>query len=297
MRRDAGEDVAEVARRRLELLSRELAAAGVLAGPPPDDTGEPAAASVVEAAPVPAPGRHARPRGLSFAGRVGARVQERLPGTLQGRVAIGSTQLVVVALVAAVGLAITAFVVLRSQPEGVVVPPPRPAAALVTPSADHAPAEPAAATGGPAEGEGGVVVVDVAGKVRRPGVVTLPAGSRVVDALRKAGGARARVDLSALNLARVLADGEQVLVGVAPPAGVAPAAASASGAGSSGPLVNLNTAAQGELEALPGVGPVTAGKILQWREEHGAFTAVDDLLEVDGIGEKTLADIAPHVTL
>lgn len=297
MRRDPSEDVAGVARRRLELLSRELAAAGVLAGSEsvPAQQGPEAPPEPAEPAPVPAPGRHARSRGLPLAGRVGAWLQERLPATLQGRVALGSTQLAVVALVAAAGLAITAVVVLRSRPEGAVVPPPRSAAALVTPSADPS-ADPS--TDPSAKGDtGGVVVVDVAGKVRRPGVVTLPAGSRVVDALRKAGGARPRVDLSALNLARVLADGEQVLVGIAPPTGVAPAAAAAPGAGPSGPLVNLNGATQAELEGLPGVGPVTAGKILQWREEHGGFTAVDDLLEVDGIGEKTLADIAPHVTL
>lgn len=290
MRRDPSEDVAGVARRRLELLSRELAAAGVLAGsePAPTPQARPARA---EPAPVPVPGRHARSRGLPLAGRMGAWLQERLPATLRGRVALGSTQLAVVALVAAVGLAITAFVVLRSRPEGAVVPPPRSASALVTPSAGSYADRPA---GRDTEG---VVVVDVAGKVRRPGVVTLPAGSRVVDALRRAGGAKARVDLSALNLARVLTDGEQVLVGIAPATGVAPAAAAAPGAGPSGPLVNLNAATQAELEGLPGVGPVTAGKILQWREEHGRFTAVDDLLEVDGIGEKTLADIAPHVTL
>lgn len=293
MRRDSSDAVAEAARRRLELLSRELAVAGVLAGKPPAadadaDTG-PAELPAPAALParVPAPGRHARSRTLPLLGRAGAWLQERLPATLQGRVALGSSHLAVIALVAALGLAVTAFVVLRSRPEGEVVPAPTPMGALVTPSADPS-ASPSAS---------GTVVVDVAGKVRRPGVATLPAGSRVVDALRKAGGAKKGVDLTGLNLARVLADGEQVLVGVATPAGVAPSAAAAPGAGSSGPLVNLNSADQTQLEGLPGVGPVTAGKILQWREEHGAFTAVDDLLEVDGIGEKTLADIAPHVTL
>jgi competence protein ComEA len=140
-------------------------------------------------------------------------------------------------------------------------------------------------------------VVDVAGKVRRPGVATLPAGSRVVDAIRQAGGARPGVDLTSLNLARVLTDGEQILVGVAPAPGVAASASSQPGASPGGALVNLNTATLDELDSLPGVGPVTAQKILDWRTAHGSFTAIDELLEVDGIGEKTLADMAPHLTL
>jgi competence protein ComEA len=140
------------------------------------------------------------------------------------------------------------------------------------------------------------VTVDVAGKVRRPGVTTLPAGARVVDALRKAGGARGRVDLSGLNLARVLVDGEQILVGRPAPGGLA-ASASTAAPDATGTLVNLNTATAEQLDTLPGVGPVTAQKILEWRGAHGAFSSVDELLEVDGIGEKTLADLAPHVTL
>ena len=121
-------------------------------------------------------------------------------------------------------------------------------------------------------------------------------GARVVDALEAAGGARPGVDLSGLNLARVLVDGEQVVVGVPAPAGVAASALASPGA-PGGPLVNLNTASQSELEALPEVGPVTAQAILAWRDQHGGFTAVDELLEVDGIGEKTMAELAPHVTL
>ncbi|WP_425571859.1 helix-hairpin-helix domain-containing protein [Nocardioides dubius] len=140
------------------------------------------------------------------------------------------------------------------------------------------------------------VVIDVAGKVRRPGIVVLPPGSRVVDALAEAGGARRGVDLSSLNLARVLVDGEQIVVGARPPPGVA-ASAAPQGSGEVGVLVNLNTAGLAELDDLPGVGPVTAQAIVAWREANGGFRAVDQLLEVDGIGEKTLADLAPHVTL
>ena len=143
------------------------------------------------------------------------------------------------------------------------------------------------------------MVVDVAGKVRRPGIVRLPVGSRVVDAVEAAGGPRRGVDLSSLNLARVLVDGEQVVVGVPAPGGVAASAASAPGAagGPPGALVNINTATQSELETLPGIGPVTAQAILQWRTDNGAFSAVDELMEVSGIGEATLADMAPFVTV
>ena len=144
-------------------------------------------------------------------------------------------------------------------------------------------------------------MVDVAGKVRRPGIATLPLGSRVVDALEAAGGARRGVRLGTLNLARVLTDGEQVVVGQQGVPGVAPSAAASPGTGGgaagSTPMVNLNSATQAELEELPGVGPVTAQAILTFRSEQGAFTAVDELLEVSGIGDATLAELAPFVTL
>jgi competence protein ComEA len=160
-------------------------------------------------------------------------------------------------------------------------------------TAEASPAVPAATAASAAAT--GQVVVDVAGKVRRPGIVTLPAGSRVQDAIRRAGGPRPGVVLTSLNLARRLVDGEQVLVGRPVVPGVAPSAADGSPA--AGALVNLNAATLSELDTLPGVGPVTAQKIIDWRTQHGTFTSVDELLEVDGIGDKTLADIAPHVTL
>ena len=138
--------------------------------------------------------------------------------------------------------------------------------------------------------------MDVTGKVRRPGIVVLEPGARVVDALDAAGGARRGADLAGLNLARLLVDGEQIVVGVPSPPGPA-----ASAAGSPGPdpgaLVNLNTASIAELDELPGVGPVTAQAIVDWRTGNGGFRSVDQLLDVDGIGEKTLADLAPLVTV
>jgi competence protein ComEA len=142
--------------------------------------------------------------------------------------------------------------------------------------------------------------VDVAGKVRRPGIATLPAGARVVDALEAAGGPRSGVALGSLNLARPLTDGEQIVVGLPAVPGVAASAASAPatvGSGGPVPMVDINTGSQAELEQLPGIGPITAQSILAFRSEHGTFTSVDELLEVSGIGDATLAKIAPYVTL
>jgi competence protein ComEA len=134
------------------------------------------------------------------------------------------------------------------------------------------------------------VVVHVAGLVSAPGVFELPVGSRVVDALEAAGGAQPGVDVSTLNLARVLVDGEQIAVGV-PAAPDAAGTQPADGAEAHGLPLNLNTATEAELDALPGVGPVLAGRIVAWRSEHGPFTAVEELLEVSGIGTATLENL------
>ncbi|MDQ3416965.1 MAG: ComEA family DNA-binding protein, partial [Actinomycetota bacterium] len=168
------------------------------------------------------------------------------------------------------------------------------------------PASTRAATGDPAAGStsSAEVVVDVTGRVRRPGLVTLDAGARVADAVQSAGGALPKVDLSSINLARPLVDGEQLLVGVraatvagAPPAtGPGPGTPS-SATGSAAPLVNLNAATLEQLDTLPGIGPVTGQSILDWRTDNGAFSSVDELLEVDGIGDVTLADLRDLVTV
>lgn len=153
------------------------------------------------------------------------------------------------------------------------------------------------------------VVVHVIGAVREPGVVSVAPGSRVQDAVEAAGGLRDDADLTRLNLARPAVDGERLWVpvpgeepppelpapqSVAPP--TMPSAGASDGAAGDGP-VDLNTADQAELETLPGVGPVTAERILQWRAEHGSFTAVEELMEVSGIGERTLEQLRPHVGL
>jgi competence protein ComEA len=140
----------------------------------------------------------------------------------------------------------------------------------------------------------GELVIDVAGRVKRPGIVTLPAGSRVYQAVQEAGGLRGSVDTSTLNMARVLTDGEQILVGVQPVAG-APAGGGAPASGGSA-RISLGTATLEQLDTLPGIGPVTAQAILDHRTEHGPFTSVDDLLDVRGIGDATLADIRDQVT-
>jgi competence protein ComEA len=226
----------------------------------------------------PRPGRHAARRGERWS-----------PGALlAGRAALGPAQVAVVAVLVAAGLALTAWWVVRD--DGAAVPvEPMAAPGLASPG----PSVPAPTASASPSGE---VVVDVAGKVRRPGIVVLDPGARVVDALEAAGGARAGVDLAGLNLARLLVDGEQIVVGVPAPPGPA-ASAAGTPAGDPGALVNLNSAGNAELEELPGVGPVTAQAIVDWRAANGGFRSVDQLLDVDGIGEKTLEDLAPLVTV
>jgi competence protein ComEA len=141
------------------------------------------------------------------------------------------------------------------------------------------------------------VIVDVVGRVHRPGLVTLSAGARVADAVRAAGGALAGTNLSSINLARVCVDGEQIAVGVA--GAVAPAGTSGPAPASGPPagLVNINTATAEELDALPGVGPVMAQRIIAYRTDHGPFTAVTQLQQVSGIGDAKYADLSPLVTV
>jgi competence protein ComEA len=255
----------EAVARRLELLGAELT--GFRGDDETHTRIRPGRVAPPPALPpvVPVPGRHAARGGLT----------------------LGPTQLAVVAGLVLVALVAGVWWLMGGRSSEVAVPDaPSPTRDLVS----LGPSEGASPTGAK-----GSVTVDVAGRVRRPGIAVLDAGSRVVDALKAAGGVRGGVDLTGLNLARVLVDGEQILVGVDPPAGVA---AGVSGtAAPSATLVNLNTADQVALESLPEVGPVTAQAILAYRTEHGAFTSVDQLLDVDGIGEATLAQVTPFVTL
>jgi competence protein ComEA len=152
----------------------------------------------------------------------------------------------------------------------------------------------------------GAVVVHVAGAVLRPGVVQLPAGSRVHDAIAAAGGGSPGADPDRLNLAAVVEDGQKIFVPrqgePVPESAVEPGAPEAGSspdgsAGSPGSKVNLNTAGVEELDGLPKVGPVLAQRIVDWRKEHGPFKAVEELDAIDGVGPKMLETLLPLVTI
>ncbi len=138
------------------------------------------------------------------------------------------------------------------------------------------------------------LIVHVAGAVRRPGVYRLPARSRVVDAVRRAGGARRRADLSALNLAAKLEDGRQVVVPLRAAVGAPVAAPGATATVPAGPI-DINTATAEQLDQLDGIGPGMAGTILEYRKQHGGFGSVEELGQVPGIGEKRLASLREKV--
>ncbi|HEX5467870.1 MAG TPA: helix-hairpin-helix domain-containing protein [Gaiellaceae bacterium] len=179
----------------------------------------------------------------------------------------------VVALLAVLTLA--GRVAFRSDPEA-------PAAAPVRLQAAAAPAR--------------KVVVHVVGEVGKPGLYTLPDGSRVDDAIARAGGPKSKAALELVNLAAPVADGQQVVVPSRREAAQA-AAGGASGSAAPGGVVHLNSATLEELDTLPGIGPVTAQKILDYRTAHGAFGSVDELDAVSGIGPATLAELHDLVGL
>ncbi|MFD0572355.1 helix-hairpin-helix domain-containing protein [Kitasatospora gansuensis] len=194
-----------------------------------------------------------------------------------------------VLLLLAVGYAVQHFWL--GRPSAVAVP-----ATVAAGSSASAPASTGPRSGaGPASGappglaSGPTVVVDVAGKVRHPGLRTLPSGARVADALVLAGGPLPDTATDGLNLARVLTDGEQILVGAGAVAGAAPGARA-------GP-VSVNLATREQLDALPGVGPTLAQRILQHRQEHGPFRSLDQLRQISGIGDRKYAELRALLTL
>jgi competence protein ComEA len=136
--------------------------------------------------------------------------------------------------------------------------------------------------------------VDVVGAVRRPGLYRLKEGARVADAVARAGGATGRAQLDLVNLAAPIADGEQVVV---PRRGSGAVGAGAPASGVAAGPVHLNTATADQLDSLPGIGPVTAQKILDYRQQHGAFSSVDELDAVPGIGPTRLEELRPLVDL
>jgi competence protein ComEA len=155
----------------------------------------------------------------------------------------------------------------------------------------------AAASSRPAAGGaggGGLIYVHVAGAVRRPGLIRVPPDSRVAAALDRAGGPLHRADLTLVNLAAKVQDGQQIVVPVAPrgaPGVAAPASAAAPGAGLPGMKIHLSTATAEELDEIDGIGPELAGRIIEYRDAHGGFRSLAELGEVDGIGEKRLATL------
>jgi competence protein ComEA len=229
-------------------------------GPGQQPDGWPPASWPVEPEAVPEPVEPGRARAVLRAFDPGRR-------GLRALLAVG----VIVALVAA-------YLAWRAQPHAEPVPATPP----VTPGASGSPS--------PASS---LIVVAVQGKVARPGLVRLPAGSRVADAIAAAGGALPGVDLSLVNLARKLSDGELVVVGLPQPGA---AAAGGTGAAAGG-KVNLNTASLTDLESLPGIGPALAQHILDYRAQHGDFRSVEDLRHVSGIGDAKFAAVKDLVTV
>jgi competence protein ComEA len=229
-----------------------------------------------------APNEHHGPGSLD---RLWARLPIRLDATRRSVAAIG----VAVLLAAATSL----IWVLSSRPHAIAVESSDPSSAPVR---SAVPGE--SVTAGPsAASTSTLLVVDVAGKVRHPGLYRLPAGSRVDDAVRAAGGVLPGVDLTSLNLAAKVADGQQIAVGLpGAVAGPAPAGSSPASGAAGGP-VDLNTASLEQLDALPGIGPVLAQHILDWRAAHGRFATVDQLREVSGIGTVKFDALRPLVTV
>ena len=143
-----------------------------------------------------------------------------------------------------------------------------------------------------------LVVVDVAGKVKHPGIYKLPQGSRAADAIKAAGGPLKGVSLTDINLAEILIDGQQIIVG-------APAVSTASKSKKSGAskgkitsgTININTATVAQLEQLPGIGAVMAARIFAYRTAHGAFATIDDLTKVSGMGKSKFANLKNFVRI
>jgi competence protein ComEA len=236
-------------------------------------------------------------------GRVGAALRRLAPASWRGaRIDPGRPGATALALVAAVAAVVAAVGVWFERPRADAVPDlPAVAVSAADTAASVAPAPAAATTAAAPAAPPAPLVVSVSGKVHRPGLVEVPAGARVADVLGAAGGALPGTDLSTLNLARRVADGEQVAVGVppAPDAAANPAPATGSRAAGAAPAgkVDLNTATVEQLDALPGVGPVTAQRILEWRTRNGRFSRVEQLREIEGIGERRFAQLRELVVV
>lgn len=298
-------ELSEIVRERLRALLAEV---------PPrrsEGLGEHGDATrVVRRAPD-SPDDAADPRKGGGAGIVGepdalatdAGTARREAGTVAGAarrgLAFAREHLVAVAVIVLAGALWTGYglVQARSTPVAVALTTPA-AASSPTPAGSQPVSAPAHAPG--SASPAATVLVHVLGAVRKPGVVSLASGSRVADAIKAAGGLASDAAPAELNLAAVVSDGSQIVIGRrGRPRGEIRQAGEQAGATSpsSAAAINLNTATLAQLDTLPGVGPVTAQKILDWRSAHGRFSRVQELQEVDGIGPKTYADLAPHVSV
>ena len=268
---------------------------------------------------------------LTARARWKAALTDRLPPTLHGRWGIDRTTGIVLAVSVLLGaLLIGGWAVLRARPHEMAVARDRPvgfggggggeagtypqAAAAQSPQVDSLPSVPVSLPANAGAGMGpagatatGSVIVDVEGKVAKPGVRALPSGSRILDAINAAGGALPGTDLTSLNQAQILVDGEQVLVGVTPPppqddaGGTSGHSKGKKGHGSGGPgsvePVHLNTATVEDLEELPGIGPALAQRVVDYRTQHGGFHSVDELRQVSGFGGQRYANLASMIAL
>jgi competence protein ComEA len=256
--------------------------------------------------------------GSPVAARLGT-LEPTVPSLAGARCNPGRRGVLAMAMVTAVTVLVAGGWVLAAQPRPMLAadstltaPPSSSAGSSAAPVAPGGSLKsPLASRGGPAATGSLSVVVDVAGKVRKPGLYRLPAGARVDDAVRAAGGLLSGVDPVLVNLARKLADGEQLLVGLVAAgggsagggAGGGAVGGEAGGGAPAGPgpptggAIDLNSATLAQLDSLPGVGPVLAQRILDWRTEHGRFDSVEQLRGVSGIGDSKYADLKSLVVI
>jgi competence protein ComEA len=305
------------ARVRLAALIRELKPELGAPSPPPTITSRPSRSTAVAPpatatatddpdASDPEPGADAGPLTPAPAGRTSipllvtpwangraARLVERwLPGGTHGvdgaRALARRHPFAIVILLVTLVVAICTAIALSGHQQVTEAAPPLPAAISAAPATTSTPPPPA------------TLVISVVGKVAHPGLVTLLGGARVADAIRAAGGAVPGTNDLALNLARKLADGEQIYVGIPVPADAAPAddpgQPTANSSATPAAKIDLNTATADQLDALPGVGPATAQHILTWREQHGHFNSIGQLRDVQGIGDGRFAKLEKLVT-
>lgn len=277
----SADDLSEVVRRRLEALLAEIPPRRVLdGGETPSGWAEPAVDRAPERAPAVVDADGDVPEQPPPAARLGRSLTVLAPQVRE----FVREHLVVVGIIVLTGVLWGGYSLLQARTTPV-------AAAAVQPTVEVSAASPT-----PSPTPTAQILVHVLGEVRRPGVVKLSEGARVQDALAAAGGLTRRAKPGDLNLAAPVADGAQLLIGrTGSQVRAAGGGDGGGGAASATGKLDLNAATAEELDTLPGVGPVTAQKILAWRAAHGRFRTVAELQEVDGIGPKSYAEIAPRV--